>query len=261
MINNISDSAIFMDIYNLKNPDSNEREALLDEICSSIENATVSEEDIENSLLPKGVEICLRGIGDLESDTVFGRSFGLIVIACILDKDNRSCFLDAFSIAEIVEFVLNYMHQERDFRGYVNNEKGWAHSVAHLGDLLHELLMSCKVDDKVKVELLSAFSKFLTQPEMPVFLYDEDQRVARAIFGPLNGKRLSISVVEQFLAELIGDKQFWLNDYFKRSESTSRKNNVGNILRSLLVFDCCAEDGVLQSIVLSCLKEIDLGFL
>ena len=125
-----------MELSNLNNPDSDVREASLDEICSSIESGALSAESIADTLLPKCLELASNQLGATDSDSVFGRSFSLIVLATIIEQDRQQKLLTEAQFAQIHEFCLHYMAHEKDFRGYLGAKKGWAHSVAHLSDLL-----------------------------------------------------------------------------------------------------------------------------
>ncbi|MBN8191270.1 DUF2785 domain-containing protein [Bacillus sp. NTK074B] len=70
------------------------------------------------------------GIGKVEDDSVFTRSFSSLVLALLLDKDRERPYLPYEKIQEATEACFHYLEAEVDTRGYVER-KGWAHSIAH----------------------------------------------------------------------------------------------------------------------------------
>src|ERR1044071_2423833 len=76
-----------------------------------------------------------KGIGETESDTVFLRTFSILLLAEIVHNDNKKQFLDKNQGKTIFEKALWYLDAEKDPRGYIP-VKGWAHALAHTADLL-----------------------------------------------------------------------------------------------------------------------------
>lgn len=76
-----------------------------------------------------------------EINTVFKRSFSVLIIALVLSKNIKNEFLSEKEIENIYNLLMKYMVSEKDFRGHVE-QFGWADSRAHLADTLSELVKS-----------------------------------------------------------------------------------------------------------------------
>ena len=82
-----------------------------------------------------------HGLGESGTDSVFARSFAVLVVALVLAVDNRSPYLSDVEFANVLTALLEYAGSERDLRGFVPG-KGWAHSAAHVADALDECVRS-----------------------------------------------------------------------------------------------------------------------
>ena len=123
------------------------------------------------------------GLGETECDTVFTRSFSALALyACIGEYSHEdNPFLTEAEIADISAKVMQYIDGERDCRGYVK-VKGWAHSIAHIADVLNNLAFCVKHNGIVQI--LSAIAKLASNKEV-VYTALEDERLANAAVGVL----------------------------------------------------------------------------
>src|SRR5579871_1612805 len=65
-------------------------------------------------------------IGEAGTDSVFMRSFSLLIIAALLYTDTRLQQISEEATRETHTALLRYAREERDWRGYIKG-KGWAH--------------------------------------------------------------------------------------------------------------------------------------
>jgi hypothetical protein len=122
-----------------------------------------------------------RGIGDRDTDSVFGRSFSALVLSVVVARDNADPFLDADDWHRIEAGALAYLAAEQDVRGY-DAAKGWMHSAAHTADLLKFLGRSRHLDAAGQRLVLDAIAQKLTTASV-VFTHGEDERFARAVLS------------------------------------------------------------------------------
>jgi hypothetical protein len=91
------------------------------------------------------IEVCLEpshlffNLGEKDTDSVFTRSFTVLVLALIIEKDRQSPFLKRDILTQAFDASIEYLNLEEDIRGFVKG-KGWAHSMAHGADLLAEVI-------------------------------------------------------------------------------------------------------------------------
>ena len=122
-----------------------------------------------------------RGIGEHDTDGVFGRSFSALVLSVVVARDNADPFLDAGDWRAIEAAALGYLAAEQDVRGY-DAATGWMHSAAHTADLLKFLGRSRYLDAAGQRRMLDAIARKLTDAPV-VFTHGEDERFARAVLS------------------------------------------------------------------------------
>ena len=121
----------------------------------------------------------LLGLGEEgESDQVFTRSFSALVIAYLLYKDNEQQKIEAPLIEKAMEASIQYLHLEKDRRGYVP-DKGWAHSVAHGSDLLANAIQHYLFDIHNMNRCLQAIQTCLLTEY--AYIDEEDERLLTII--------------------------------------------------------------------------------
>lgn len=119
------------------------------------------------------------GIGEQGTDSVFTRTFSVLLIPPILNVDRQRPFLNKEDIAGIHHRLTTYLVCEKDVRGYVD-DKGWAHAPAHAADAVEDLAQSPYLMRTDLQELLHALTVKITESSV-VYLHDEDQRIAHAV--------------------------------------------------------------------------------
>jgi len=122
-----------------------------------------------------------RGIGERDTDSVFGRSFSALVLSVVVARDNADPFLDAGEWRRIDAAAIDYLAAEQDVRGY-DPTNGWMHSAAHTADLLKFLGRSRYLDASGQRRMLDAIARKLTTAPV-VFTHGEDERFARAVLS------------------------------------------------------------------------------
>ena len=77
-------------------------------------------------------------LGARTSDSVFTRSFSVLLVALALHHHQNQPFLSAEDLRRVKADLCRYIEKENDLRGYVVG-KGWAHAPAHAADALGAL--------------------------------------------------------------------------------------------------------------------------
>ncbi|MDM5190294.1 DUF2785 domain-containing protein [Bacillus sp. DX4.1] len=118
-----------------------------------------------------------------DTDAVFTRSFTTLLIALILNADTKHNFLAQSDILEVKDKLVLYMNQEHDFRGYVN-DRGWAHSIAHVSDTFDELVKNPKLEASYYPEILQTLLAKVNVHTI-YYKYEEDERIVYPIVAML----------------------------------------------------------------------------
>lgn len=166
------------------------------------------------------------GIGETDTDSVFTRSFSVLLIPLLLMADQRTPFLKAQDMVRMKDGVIQYIHEEKDYRGFVAG-KGWAHSVAHTADAMDELGKSTVLSLGDKLELLEAIRALICKKNI-VYFNLEDERLTSAAVTILSHERFTEIQIEAWLKEFTNwDKsEVWNEEYVIIS-------NIKNFLASL----------------------------
>lgn len=168
---------------------------------------TLMDHLIEEGLLTLGERVAVlkaalddrhlfAGIGEIGTDSVFQRSFSVLVVPMVLGPDLGAGELPEDLVVWALDRVLAYARAERDWRGYVA-DKGWAHAVAHMADALWIAGRHPKTPVTRVPDVLSAIHHLATIPYPLGYL--EDDRLAFAAYQLVESGRLSADAVQAWL--------------------------------------------------------------
>jgi hypothetical protein len=177
----VRDQLIFSALCKLIFDDRLEKEQLEYILISLLKNRSLFF-DIENST----------------TDSVFTRSFTSLIFAAILEYDVTKQILDEGIVRQVINASHDYMMNEQDLRGYVQ-DKGWAHAVAHGADLLESLIKHQVSTEADARKVLKHIARFLTIAEG--YQDDEEERLARA-FVTLATHHLTDEIISDWLYSL-----------------------------------------------------------
>ncbi|HKV85407.1 MAG TPA: DUF2785 domain-containing protein [Ktedonobacterales bacterium] len=190
-------------------------------------------DDEKRNLLARLAENLMHGIGENGTDSVFLRSFSVLMLAELVHEDNQRPWLGEQEARQLLELALVYLEAERDLRGWVP-DKGWAHSPAHTADLLWALARNrfLAADDLQRI--LSAIRAKALTPEALPFLYDEDERLAQPVVAAMRRGLIEQSFLAEWVAGFVNrsDQPSW-EDAFLAGEDYIPRHNAKLVLRSL----------------------------
>ena len=165
-------------------------------------------------------------IGEEGTDSVFTRSFSVLIVADIiyyyrihntgLEEDLRN----------IKEKLIKYMSEEKDVRGYISG-KGWAHSAAHTGDALNELVQCRYMKYKDLLEIMEAVKKKIFINSY-AYISGEDERLTTPIVSIIDRKILGNKDIVDWIRSFKN-----INKISKYPEDMNLEVNVRNFLRSV----------------------------
>jgi Protein of unknown function (DUF2785). len=185
-------------------------------------------------------------ICDKDEETVFKRTFSVLIVALIIYEHRKQKFLSVEILYKVKDKLLNYMHLEKDVRGYVQI-RGWAHSTAHTADALDELVQ-CNCFNKA--DLLEILEAIKTKMCIGYYVYvdEEGERMVTAVKNAFDRKILINTEIIQWL------QGFCVED----SNSTHINNyhlkvNIKEFLRSLY-FRLLGQDD--SSFIIEEIKEL-----
>lgn len=141
------------------------------------------------------------GLGDRETDTVFRRSFSVLVLGECVARDNKVGLVPSPKVLEWGDRISTWYLRERDLRGFVPG-KGWAHAVAHGADAIGTLAESPHFANPELTVLLDVIADRLTLPVDAPFAHGEPDRMAAATMCVLRRNVVPLSVLEPWVARL-----------------------------------------------------------
>ena len=174
-----------------------------------------------------------RGIGETESDSVFLRTFSVLLLAEIVHNDNKKPLLDKDLIQSILAKGLWYLEAEKDPRGHIP-VKGWAHALAHTADLMLVLGRNRHTGMEDLGKILQAISNKLVQSSIWVYIHGEDERLANAVMAIFKRNLVSIEFMQNWLKSFIEPEKSWSGAYVDEGQAKAF-HNVRNFLRSVWI--------------------------
>jgi hypothetical protein len=132
------------------------------------------------------------GLGEQGTDSVFLRTYSVLILMEIVAFDNANPFLDQADLDGFLEAALGYLARERDLRSWVPGP-GWANAVGHTADLLMMLARSPHLGVTELQRILDAIADRLLTAAPVVFVHHEDERLAYATLNALRRNLLARS--------------------------------------------------------------------
>jgi hypothetical protein len=141
------------------------------------------------------------GLGEQGTDSVFRRTFSVLVLAECIDRDNQETLVPAAKLLQWGDHIASWYLRERDVRGYVPG-KGWAHAVAHGADAVGVLARSAHFGRNELTVLLDVIGDRVLAPVDAPFAHGEPDRMALATMTVLRRNVVPLSVVEPWVARI-----------------------------------------------------------
>jgi hypothetical protein len=205
------------------------------------------------------------GLGEEGTDSVFLRTYSVLILMEIVALDNASQFLERNDLEGFLETALGYLRRERDLRSYVAGP-GWANAVGHTADLLMMLARSPHLGAAELQRILDGIAERLLTPDPVVFVHHEDERLAYAVLNVLRRDLVDRPRLAAWLDRFAAPpgKDSWRSAFASEGETAARVN-VSAFLRALyfqvLLTEIPPPDAreTLEGI-LGALKRADIGF-
>lgn len=155
-------------------------------------------------------------IGEIETDSVFTRTFSILIIPLVLYIDQQSAFLTEVEIHNVKDKVIEYMEWEKDLRGYVEG-KGWADARAHAADAIDDIAKSVYIGHTDLLDLLTAIRKKASTADYSC-ASNEDERMASAVMSILKRKILLVDEILCWIKsfEFTEKKGIYIYDFYAK---------------------------------------------
>lgn len=167
------------------------------------------------------------GLGTSGHDSVFLRSFSVLILSEVVAFDARQPELSNAELNTAFEKTLQYLAGECDLRGYVP-EKGWAHAVAHGADALMAFADHPETTPAQLEQILESVLDLAGMAQ--VYLYNEEKRLARAAYSAIT-RMDHFVVVHRMGAQLALVPEQW----FMSPESAASRLNLRGFFSDLLL--------------------------
>lgn len=171
-------------------------------------------------------EFLLYDIENEQEWSVLTRSFTLLQLAILVFVHNRDTIFDEALARDVFDRFLAYIRKETVYTGY-DETVGWAHAIAHSGDLMNQLVQMKELHREDVLTLMDVVYELFTQ-ENYIFVSDEDERIVTMIAQAYQSEKLAITDVEEWVTKL---RKTTLPKTFP--ENYYVKQNVLHICRSL----------------------------
>jgi len=147
------------------------------------------------------------GIGEDGSDSIFLRAFAVLLLVPTLTMHRKQPYLSTEEIAMTCRDLARYLREEKDHRGYVSQEKWWAHGIAHAADAVGQLVQCENLPSEEIVPLLEAVAIAMT-PSTSVYAHEEDERMTTAVLKLFKRDEVTLEIIENWLARVVPKARF-----------------------------------------------------
>jgi len=171
-----------------------------------------------------------KGIGEIESDSVFLRTFSVLLLAEIVHNDNKKPLLDKEQVQSVLAKGLWYLDAEKDPRGHIP-VKGWAHALAHTADLFLVLGNNRFTDQSDHEKILQGIAAKLTHSTNWIYIHGEDDRLANAVMAIFERNLITMDFLKAWLNSFTEPEKPWHGAYMDEAQAKAF-HNVRNFLRS-----------------------------
>jgi len=172
-----------------------------------------------------------KGIGETETDSVFLRTFSVLLLAEIVHNDNKKPLLEKDQIQSILTKGLSYLDAEKDPRGHIP-VKGWAHALAHTADLMLVLGKNRQTEKDDLEKILQGIANKLVHSTNWVYIHGEDDRLANAVMLTMQRNLVSTDFLGTWLKSFTEPEKSWNGAYMDAGQAKAFHNSR-NFLRSL----------------------------
>lgn len=140
------------------------------------------------------------GLGKKEDDSVFNRTFTMLIIADIIESNNKAedKFLTQEEVVNVFNKVMEYYREEKDLRGYVEG-KGWAHSTAHASDALGCLVESNCLNHVQLMEILKVIKDKVCVTNY-TYINEEDERIINTFMCIYNRNIITLDEIINWIS-------------------------------------------------------------
>lgn len=188
-------------------------------------------------------EYLFMGIGESDSDSVYTRSFSVLIIGQVLLQHSEVPFLSNEKIESIFNRLLTYYSSERDYRGFTSPQ-GWAHAAAHGADAF-DAFVQCPECDEIKiVAILDALSQMLNNGTW-VFQNEEDERMVRPVYRAILLGKLPLEKLTSWL-EFLSNNNAGVTDMVAYQNRINCKQFVRSFYFKVLILG--GAEGVLEAL-------------
>jgi hypothetical protein len=143
------------------------------------------------------------GLGEHGTDSVFRRTFSVLVLAECIDRNNQVDLVPSTKLMEWGDRIATWYLREMDARGFVL-DKGWAHAIAHGADAIGVLARSPHLGRNELTVLLDVIADRVLAPVDEPFVHGEPDRMVLATMTILRRNIVPLSVVEPWVARITG---------------------------------------------------------
>lgn len=169
-------------------------------------------------------------IGERQTDTVFTRSFSALWLTGLLHADRQLHFLSNEEAALILEASTPYLMTEKDVRGFVGQELGWAHAIAHGAELANAIVSHPAFELKLAPKLLQGIKDSFWKEA--VFVDDEEERLV-SIIDALISRDFPEEILVEWVEQVFDKLQFYLMEVGYTPQYFSARTNTLHFMKTL----------------------------
>ncbi len=169
-------------------------------------------------------------IGERHTDSVFTRSFSALWLSALLHADRQLHFLSNEEATLIIEASTPYLMNEKDVRGFIGEDKGWAHAIAYGADLASAIVSHPTFEVRFAPTLLQGIKDSFWKGT--VFVDDEEERLV-TILEKLILLDFPEEVMVEWVEQVFDKLQFYLMEVGYTPQYFTARTNTLHFMKTL----------------------------
>jgi hypothetical protein len=171
------------------------------------------------------------GIGEVATDSVFLRSFSVLGLATLAERDLKDPYLGRARFVVLLQNGLTYLHDERDLRAF-DEKKGGMHATAHTAGLLAALAGNQLFTEKDQAQVLAAVAQRLATAD-EIYSHGEQDRLANVAATIVARGDFDFDVWRTWIAEVNKGDQIVFQETSLKPENVRRFENDTYFLQGI----------------------------
>ncbi|MEG0384490.1 MAG: DUF2785 domain-containing protein [Solibacillus sp.] len=168
-----------------------------------------------------------------DPSAVIQRSYSALFLTAIVHADRQLGILTAEEVEQLTTAAITLFSKEQDFRSYIDETTGWAHSIAHTADLICAIIQHPHFSIRFTSHILQAIRTNLWKGY--VFQDDEEERFTKIVMA-LMAKGIEDALFNEWTTQLFDRLEMVAYERGYDATWFKARTNLLNMMKTLYFY-------------------------